>query len=598
MNRVFAKAINIFFGLFIFTEAVFALSSEYKNSLDKVELTKTKDGSYSVNLYTQKSFNEPVKIIKKNDLSYYILLPETKNSASVISSQKEDIKDVSASMYSYAGADVKNGYTKININTTKPLNFSLAVKTTSQPTRQAAASKVASAPQVQKETTKQPQKEIIQEDKSQKKNLVSKEIKNLIPKVSVNSTTKKYQQQKNIPQTQQKQLQPKKVEKTLAQKNTQKPSQKITQKPIQKPVQKEIVTPKKVEESIKEVAQEPLQEPVQQEIQDVEQRLEQDIAQNEQQEETFENQSFEQDTSFVGNEENSVSAFFSKAKEKLSYYKNKLEESLYFYGLELKDLVIMFFAAIVTFIIMIFFLTRKSNSEPKLKLKSDLVSKQDKTPLKRKNNGGQSKTNSGQYFVFDNNVKQTGFISPATSSTHRNYELSSYDPDIRNYKTVSKKDYHPDSEYDIIQKILKEDSFIDYSQDEINFNQNKVAFDNITTPDFQDNFEEKPKPQIKAQQQVQQKEEIKEPVVLSSVEIAPERGFMCVSYNNSINLVGYIFDDVFALYNFKLPKLENYEIKYRLTAKDDKSASFIVKVMNTKFYVTVTNKSMKLEVVI
>ena len=119
MNRVFAKAINIFFGLFIFTEAVFALSSEYKNSLDKVELTKTKDGSYSVNLYTQKSFNEPVKIIKKNDLSYYILLPETKNSASVISSQKEDIKDVSASMYSYAGADVKNGYTKININNIK-----------------------------------------------------------------------------------------------------------------------------------------------------------------------------------------------------------------------------------------------------------------------------------------------------------------------------------------------------------------------------------------------------------------------------------------------------------------------------------------------
>ena len=35
-----------------------------------------------------------------------------------------------------------------------------------------------------------------------------------------------------------------------------------------------------------------------------------------------------------------------------------------------------------------------------------------------------------------------------------------------------------------------------------------------------------------------------------------------------------------------------------VTAKDDKSASFIVKVMNTKFYVTVTNKSMKLEVVI
>ena len=33
--------------------------------------------------------------------------------------------------------------------------------------------------------------------------------------------------------------------------------------------------------------------------------------------------------------------------------------------------------------------------------------------------------------------------------------------------------------------------------------------------------------------------------------------------------MGYIFDDVFPLYNFKRAKLENYDIKFRLSEKDD-----------------------------
>ena len=72
---------------------------------------------------------------------------------------------------------------------------------------------------------------------------------------------------------------------------------------------------------------------------------------------------------------------------------------------------------------------------------------------------------------------------------------------------------------------------------------------------------------------------------------------MCVSYNNNINLVGYIFDDVFALHNFKQPKLANYDIKFRLSERTDKGATFIVKVENTKMLINVTKTSMNLEVV-
>ena len=99
-------------------------------------------------------------------------------------------------------------------------------------------------------------------------------------------------------------------------------------------------------------------------------------------------------------------------------------------------------------------------------------------------------------------------------------------------------------------------------------------------------------------QKAQERKEIAEPTVLSSVEIAPERGFMCVSYNDNINLMGYIFDDVFALYNFKVPRLENYDIKFRLSEKDDKTAKFIVKVGNTKMLIKITKSSMNLEVLL
>ena len=73
---------------------------------------------------------------------------------------------------------------------------------------------------------------------------------------------------------------------------------------------------------------------------------------------------------------------------------------------------------------------------------------------------------------------------------------------------------------------------------------------------------------------------------------------LCVSYNNNISLLGYIFEDVFALHNFKAQKLENYDIKFRLTEKDEKLARFIVKVANTKLLIKVTKSTMTMEVLL
>ena len=113
MYRVIISALALFIA-----NAALAVESEYKNTLTKVELNKSSDSSYSVNLYTSKKMSEPVKVIKKSDLNYYILLPETKNLTQNTSASNSDIRNVNTQVYPYAGADIQNGYTKININTT------------------------------------------------------------------------------------------------------------------------------------------------------------------------------------------------------------------------------------------------------------------------------------------------------------------------------------------------------------------------------------------------------------------------------------------------------------------------------------------------
>ena len=114
--------------LLFFNNFAFGIESEYKNALMKIELIKTADGAYSVDLYTKNSFSQPVKVIKKSDLNYYILLPETKNETVKALAQGTEIRSVSTNVYPYAGQDVNNGYVKININTTKPIDFRVNVK--------------------------------------------------------------------------------------------------------------------------------------------------------------------------------------------------------------------------------------------------------------------------------------------------------------------------------------------------------------------------------------------------------------------------------------------------------------------------------------
>jgi len=116
--------------LFAITLAAIAIDSDYKNNLLKIDVTKVTDNNYRITLFTQNPYSEPFKIVKKSDTEYYLLLPETYHSiTSAPTSPDENIKNIQVKLFPYLGQDLNNGYTRVNIQTAKPLNFTTAVRT-------------------------------------------------------------------------------------------------------------------------------------------------------------------------------------------------------------------------------------------------------------------------------------------------------------------------------------------------------------------------------------------------------------------------------------------------------------------------------------
>ena len=113
---------------------------------------------------------------------------------------------------------------------------------------------------------------------------------------------------------------------------------------------------------------------------------------------------------------------------------------------------------------------------------------------------------------------------------------------------------------------------------------------------FKDEFKDlmEQNEQQKAPEPVKEDEQYEEPQVISSVEIAPMRGFMIIETQGVKALFGYIHDDVFLLYQFR-EFISNYDIKYRISEKQIDKTFFIVKIDKFKLLIKVTNTSMRLE---
>ena len=121
MRKQIFKFVIIFSSL-LFSSVCFAAGEN--NELVKMDLNQTSDGSVRLNIYTDKPYNDRIIVNQKPDNKYVILLPETVNSMNY----KPDVSNISG----LNNVDIKTkqysslpgkGYTKITIDTQKPLNI-------------------------------------------------------------------------------------------------------------------------------------------------------------------------------------------------------------------------------------------------------------------------------------------------------------------------------------------------------------------------------------------------------------------------------------------------------------------------------------------
>lgn len=105
---------------------VSAVDNEFKNMLINIDVDKISENAYKIDLLTQVPYVDEVKVVKKSDYHYYILLAETYSKP--ISKKIGDINPLEVQLFPYVEQGLSNGYTKITFNTTRPLDFTVSLK--------------------------------------------------------------------------------------------------------------------------------------------------------------------------------------------------------------------------------------------------------------------------------------------------------------------------------------------------------------------------------------------------------------------------------------------------------------------------------------
>ncbi len=116
---------KFFISIFIFSiivQQVLAYGKEFKNMLVDLEIGRAGEDTYKVNLKTEVPYPDEIKIVKKSDYNYYILLAETYSLVKTTKSQGT-IKSIKVDTYPYAEQNFENGFTKVTFNTTRPVEF-------------------------------------------------------------------------------------------------------------------------------------------------------------------------------------------------------------------------------------------------------------------------------------------------------------------------------------------------------------------------------------------------------------------------------------------------------------------------------------------
>ena len=553
-------------GIVTFGTCAFSIESDFKNSLLKVDLVKYGSNDYNVKLYTQKPYSEPVKVIKKTNTSYYMLLPETFHSVGSVS-PVGDIKNVEVKLFPYAGQDLNNGYTKITIYTTKPVNISPKISTTSGSV----------APSIDT-------KKLAQLDSAF--NTKQAQIQAKQRQAQYEANQKQIQRQKALEaQKKAQQIEAQKKAQAEAQRKAQLEAQKKEQIEAQKKAQ-QIEAQRKAQLEAQKRAQEEAQRKAQLEAQ---KKAQLEAQKREQEEKLRQEKASQQQAAKIQQKTTPVTQKAPSAKpiatveEIQTEHTDIINKEIKQPQEEQKELNENIVTEDITNAPEINESANMTDSieEQNTKVSFIEILKDKLSPLKPY-----------YYIIIDNPilviaslVAFIGIIMLVILNKNQKKGLLKNMNEDKTTADTEKIDLEALGEVDTTTNPLIQND----KNDEIQ------SFADVT-----DNLSNSDNPEYEIQQSetavksLEEEEPYIEPEVLSSVEIAPNRGFMVIERQGVKAVFGYINEDVFLLYQFR-EYLSDSSIKFRISEKQEDKTFFIVKVDKFKLLIRVTNVSMRLE---
>ena len=567
------KFLLILLGIVTLNLCAFAIESDFKNSLLKVDYVKTGNDSYNIRLFTQKPYGEPIKVIKKTNTSYYILLPETFHSVGSVA-PFGDIKSTEIKLFPYAGQDLNNGYTKISIYTSKPLNIKTQLNSSTKSV----------APSINA-------KDLAKLDSAFNKNQISNEQAQRQAQIKAQQEAQRQAQLKAQQEAQrqaqlkaQQEAQRQAQARAQAQKEAQLKAQQEAQRQAQLKAQQAREAAQKAEaqrqaqikaQQAREAAQKAeAQRQAQLKAQQEAQRQAQLKAQQEAQQNTQETSKTNSNNLQVSQE--AAQAYYRKqgqgsSEEKKSQTEsdiNKAPQDINTENVVTQDIV-------------------NPQDIEKIPEISEKINQKSYTKI-IKNKLSFFKP---YYYVICDNftlfitlaIALIGIILLIAISKSKKKGTS---------KTMNCEQPSENEKKSSIENLTKEinETYKTGLEEELSNKAEQEA--QAFKDEFKDLMEQNE--QQKAPEPVKENEQYEEPQVISSVEIAPMRGFMIIETQGVKALFGYIHDDVFLLYQFR-EFISNYDIKYRISEKQIDKTFFIVKIDKFKLLIKVTNTSMRLE---
>lgn len=209
------KKYNIISIALLLALSVSSISSTFAgdgNNLVQLDLKKSSNNSVDVTLFTSNNYNDNVLVRKKSDNKYVILIPKVQSSG-FSNSSLNGVKDLISDVNVKTVNDTSGGYTKVTLITTKPLDIKTHTQTSLPATAEqkeyqtliaqanAVKNTIASpqtapkltqkqktevtvnkAPQIQKNTAKEPVKEIVKQTTPKISNKAPDKVEKTAPK--------------------------------------------------------------------------------------------------------------------------------------------------------------------------------------------------------------------------------------------------------------------------------------------------------------------------------------------------------------------------------------------------------------------------------